>query len=728
MYTTIESYQTAARNVAPPSREFRIFMDAGEPFAAGLFERPNDPMPNRYAKAIRRYFESAPPVPPCDGARLYPAGRASVWTMLPEMRVAFHYSYSLSMREGLSERLQPHCHDAFAQQSAARAVDEIRHYCFIPIPGKFSIGGAGWTHCIINYKRILREGLCGYRARLEANSIEYKSDPNRVRFLGALLETLDAIVLYHAKCLEHIQRECHLATGETKERLSKLAEAFTHAPMQPASSFYEAMVALNFLWNLDGCDSVGRFDEYMRPYFEADLKAHRITEACACDLLSELWANFDANDGWHLLLGGAGTEAESHFTELCIRTMARFRRPNAGICIGPDSTEDVWNAMFDGWLCGAVNPSMYNQAAYTRGIASLRGVTPELRAEFAFGGCTELMFQGASNVGSIDAGINILQILERSLGSHLDAPWSFDGFMALFKRDVVAELNAAIDASNLNQRYMAQFRPQLIRSLLVDDCIERGVEFNAGGAVVNGSVINVAGLTNAINALLILKMIDEGRLEIARDSILSMLDANFVGYQTQHAAITSVKKFGNACKELDAIAQNLSSLVFQTIKDRKAWRGDGYCIPSIILFTTYPWLGSWVGASLDGRKTGDPLADSAGAMQGSDLEGPTSLLASCASLRHDLGTGTLVLNLRLDPSILKTPSGRTSLKALILTYFKMGGLQLQVTAVDPAILREAIKDPQRHPNLLVRIGGYSEYFNRLAEDLKLEVLKRIAHD
>jgi len=145
------------------------------------------------------------------------------------------------------------------------------------------------------------------------------------------------------------------------------------------------------------------------------------------------------------------------------------------------------------------------------------------------------------------------------------------------------------------------------------------------------------------------------------------------------------------------------------------------------MFVTYEQFGLYVGATPDGRRAGAPLADSVGAMQGTDLEGPTSLLSSCASLPQNLGIGTLVLNLRVDPAIMKSSEGRAKLKALIQSYFKLGGLYLQVTCVDAELMRQALDNPELHPGLMVRIGGYSEYFNRLSRGLKLELLKRTEH-
>lgn len=717
---------TPDRTYFPATRESAIFMAAGEPFAAGFFEQPNAPMASRHADAIHRYLEAAPPLPVLAGAPLYPSGAGNVWTQLPEADITFAYSHSLSLRADPIGKLLPHCADEFERHLIRRALGEIRHWCGVAIPPRFCIGGNGYTHSILNYGRWLREGLTGCRARIHAALARHAADESRTRLLQAMEKTLEAIMAYHARCVRHVSQARDAATGAEQQRLTVLAAALGKVPLKPAESFYEALVAFNFLWNLDGCDSVGRFDQDLSAYFDADLKAGRLDETTAAGLLAALWANFDANEGWHLLLGGADT-VSSRFTRLCVKTMAPFRRPNAGIRVHDGMPDDLWETIFDGWQAGGVNPALYNEAAYAKGIASLSQIEPAMKHQFACGGCTELMFHGASNVGSIDAGVNLLEVFERSLRAHLEASDSYAAFLTCFKHDAAAEIDAAIDTANLNQQHMAQFRPQLIRSLFIDDCIGRGLEYNAGGAIVNGAVINVAGLTNVINSLLVLEQVFTHRLAIPKANVLPMLAANFAGYEAVHAQIAAVKKFGNAVAEADAIAHDLSTFVFEKIRARHTWRGNGYCVPGVIMFVTYTGYGAYVGATPDGRRNGEPLADSAGAVQGSDLEGPTSLLSAAASLRHDLGTGTLVLNLRLDPAAFTSPGGRAKLKALIQTYFKLGGLQLQVTTVNPQLLRDAIQEPRKHANVMVRIGGYSEYFTRLPGELQSEVLKRIEH-
>ena len=291
------------------------------------------------------------------------------------------------------------------------------------------------------------------------------------------------------------------------------------------------------------------------------------------------------------------------------------------------------------------------------------------------------MFEGCSNIGSTEGGLNLLDILNNSTPSR-------------FRADIRLRMEEFASAVRANSEFAAQYRPQLIRTLFVDDCIDRNREFNAGGARYYGSIVNVAGLTDAANSLAAMRGIPE--------------------------------KFGNDSPEVDEIARKLAHHVFSLIR-RYPMRQGGPAYPAVILLTGYAWHGSYVDASADGRPAGAPVVDSAGAVAGTDRNGPTALLNSVAKLPSRLGIGTLVLNVRLHRSLAASRTKRKLLKALLCGFFEQGGLQLQPTLIDQETLKKAYENPAAHPELIVRIGGYSEYYNRLSRELQFEVLKRTEH-
>ncbi len=617
------------------NRKAEILYRLKEPLAAGMFEDENASIVERYGRGLRRYFENA--APPPENGLLYPAPEDSLWGLAGKF-VRFDYSYSFSINaDGLRELGGEALADPFEKRLLDRAVDELCFWRSNLIPQRYTVGGGGFTHSILNYRRILKEGLGGYRKRVDA----MKKSPLR----AALRDTLAGIEGFLDRTPGTIRRD--VTAG--------------------ARDFHSAMRSFNFFFALDGYDSAGRFDDYMGEYYRGEEDAQIYVE--------ELFRAVDLHNGWHFI----HTARYPEFTRICLRAQ-KLRRPNSGLLAGSATPSEIWDDVFDLWEQGLPSPSLYNTALYRAAVDRRTDAKGKDRNAFAYAGCSELMLEGLSNTGSVEAGLNLLEILAT-------------GSPATFRADIRRHLEEVENAVRLNTEFAAQFRPQLIRTLFIDDCIEREVEFNAGGARYSGSVINVAGLTDAANSL---------------------------------AASAGVGgKFGNDEPGVDDIAASLARFVFTAINRLKG-RFGGRCLPGVILFTTYTTLGGYVGATPDGREEGAPLASSVGAADGTDSEGPTALINSVVKLPLHLCAGTPILNVRLRRS-LAGKALRAKLKALIMSYFEQGGMQFQPTLIDRRMLEEAYLNPGAHPSLIIRIGGYSEYYHRLSRELQLEVLKRTEH-
>jgi formate C-acetyltransferase len=262
-----------------------------------------------------------------------------------------------------------------------------------------------------------------------------------------------------------------------------------------------------------------------------------------------------------------------------------------------------------------------------------------------------------------------------------------------------------------------------MRSLLVDDCLERGRDFNDGGARYNWSVVNVAGLANVADALEALRMVVFEDRELTPVEMRTALASNFEGREPLRQRLAACPKFGNDSASVDAMASRLAACVYDAITSVPCARG-GKFLPSHIMFETFAAAGVGVGALPDGRRSNEPLADSVGPVQGRDRSGPTAMLRSVTRLPLQRASGTPVLNLRLAKSNAAGEAGRRRLRQLIETYFSLGGMQLQLSLLDRVELEDALVHPENHEDLIVRIGGYSTYFNRLSPELKREVIKR----
>ncbi len=655
---------------------YRTLQAADEYYAAELVIHTDREPLYRYACAAASYFEHAA-LTPYDGGRLYPCGlciNKNAGNAHIAVKPEYSYTYSANLAH-LSQK-SPEAAELLTAEFAK----------IVPVSPPHTVGGAGYTHSFINYRRILRDGLCGYRARVTALP---DSD-----FRCAMLRLLDGIECYRQRCITHLEE-----VGAPVE----LIDALRHVPEHSPRNIYEALVAWNFVYYVDGCDDIGGIDRGLYPYWHGeDIR----------NLLRELYRHVDINDAWSLPLG-------PHYNELtvqCIDAAHNIRRPNIQLLVTEDMPDEVWQAAYAsiGTSCG--QPALYNWEVYQREIHShLPQVTDEDLQFLAFGGCTETMIEGLSNVGSDDAGINTALIFDEFLREHLGDFDTFEAFLEAYACEAERVVAGVCDNLEEHRKSRAQFRPQPIRTLFIDDCIDRMKDFNAGGARYNWSEINVAGLINVIDSMQAVKTLVYDEKRYTASEFLEKLDARD---PLLLADCSRQPKHGNDNASVNAIAEVLSERIFSEFERHTCTPGGRY-FPVSNQFTTYEYAGRGVRATPDGRADGEPLCDSCGAIQGRDTNGPTALLSSVAALRLDLVLGTPITNIRISKRNLPHV-----LKPLTEGFFRMNGMQLQVTCASREELLDALEHPEKHENLVVRIGGFSEYFNRLSPTLKQSVIAR----
>jgi formate C-acetyltransferase len=238
--------------------------------------------------------------------------------------------------------------------------------------------------------------------------------------------------------------------------------------------------------------------------------------------------------------------------------------------------------------------------------------------------------------------------------------------------------------------------------------------------------VSYHGIANLIDSLNAIKKFVYHENLIGKQELMEALKADFKGYEKVRSMLQSAPKYGNDDPEADGMAREVIEYTWQELYQHETPRGGRY-LASVILFTTYYGAGLQVAATPDGRKAFDVLTDSVGAAQGRDLNGPTSLLKSVASLPLYLAVGSPVLNLRFQKKMLKTDDELRKLAALIRSFFKQGGLQVQIAVISTEDMKAAQAEPEKYKNLIVRIGGYSEYFNRLDKELQDSVIARTEH-
>jgi trans-4-hydroxy-L-proline dehydratase len=726
-----------------------ILRELGEWAAVGFYEAIDEPWPAPYGRAYRRLYENMEIRIPETGW-LIPfesLPNAKTWTEDNEwtaISLILDHEHNCGLRFntsiGMEKKLAFPQHTEFIDALLTDLRERLDYF-------------GGYTHTNPDMRRVVNEGFESMMVELTDAIALTRSEGDAAPY-GAM-DLLLAVEDFAAGVRAFYERTCQAitdaaaeATGERKEQLTTIAQAMSQCFMQPATTFLQGLLAVNFAWMIDGCDSIGRFDQVLGDLYEADLASGALTESLARELIDEVFASFERFNGWNMQIGGwtpEGEDGTNALTLAIIDACARnhHRRPNVAFRITSRTPDTAVERALGALRDGSGRPALYNDDLYVKTLREMDlGLTDADACEVGFGGCTETMLAGMSNVGSLEGEVNLAKVLELALydgydpddksqrGPHtgkFEEMDSFEEFLAAVKRQIqfrTAEYYAW-DREQLTSRF-TQGDPMMARTLFTRDCIAKRKSFEAGGARYNWCVVSYQGIANLIDSLAAIRkcVYEEGTMD--RATLLAALRGNFEGCEDVRQALLAAPKFGNDDDTVDLLGREIMDYAWSELYSYETPRGGRY-LASCILFVTYEWAGQPIGATPDGRRAGEPLADSVGAFQGNDTHGPTALLNSVAKLPLHKAVGTPVLNIRLQRDIMERDEDLARITSLVRAHFAGGGMQIQISVLNREELLAAQKEPEKHRDLLVRIGGYSEYFCNLTPELQETVLDRTEH-
>ena len=535
------------------------FLDAGEYAAAGLFEQPERSLFYRKALGIRRYFENYP-LQPYEGKPLYPSGpidrsNTIIWDFMGGFSV-----YALN-----EDKLDPELVKAYRQ-------DFGKYHSFVPF--EHTVTGNMAAHSIPHYERILQEGLASYIPRIE------KVEDTDMR--EGLLHIIAGVQCWLERIITYLR---------SVKADNKLIGALEQVPMQPARDIYEAVVCWNVVMYLDGCDNLGCVADGLMPWY----KGENIVP-----LLENLFDNLDVNEGYSLALH----TNYNPVTLQCLEAVKGKRRPMIQLFVDENTPEEIWQKAFASLRTGNGQPAFYNPKGM---LGGLKEKVPELTEadlrKFCGSGCTESQIAGLSNVGTVDSGMNLLYILEKSIYRHLPDAASFEAFYGRFMEDVHTDVEIVMDAVSRSQISRAEYSPLPMRTLLVDDCIDKGLDYYNGGARFGWSLISFAGLVNVIDSLLVIRDFVFTEQKYTKKDFLHLLkrsDEAFL-YACRHHTVS----YGNDNADANAMAKRVSSDIYDMLEGRTPHFGSAF-FPCSIMFRSAAIKGKEVGATPDGRTSGAP--------------------------------------------------------------------------------------------------------------------------
>lgn len=646
--------------------------------------------------------------------------------------------------------------------------------------GNYFFNGVG--HICVDYAKVLQKGFKGIaeEALEEAKKLDITNpdDHKKLQFLNAVVITSNAAINFAKRFAAEARRLAAIEKNpQRKAELEKIAENCEWVPANPARSFYEALQSFWFVQLIIQLESNGhsispmRFDQYMYPYYAADIASGKITKEEAQELLDCLWVKFNdinkvrdegstkAFGGYpmfqNLIVGGQtpdGRDATNELSFMCLEATAHVRMPQPSISIR------VWNKTPEDLLLKAAEvsriglgmPAYYNDEVIIPALVN-RGLTLEDARDYGIIGCVEPQKMGKTEGWHDAAFFNMAKVLEltiyngecpndctkcsvkcstKQLGpktGEFTSFKTFDEFMEAFRQQMAYFVKLLVIADNAVDLAHAQKAPLPFLSSMVADCIKRGKSLGEGGAIYNFTGPQGVGVANVGDSLAALKYLVYEQKVISPVELKEALQKNFEGKEDlRQILLTRAPKYGNDDDSVDLLAREAALIYCREVEKYTNPRG-GRFQPGLYPVSANVPLGAATGATPDGRLAGTPLADGVSPASGRDLKGPTAAVTSVAKLDHHIASNGTLLNQKFHPAALAGESGLRNLASLVRTFFDQKGLHVQFNVVSKETLLDAQRNPERYRSLVVRVAGYSAFFTALDKAIQDDIIARTEH-
>jgi len=624
-------------------------------------------------------------------------------------------------------------------------------------------------------KKMFEKGFLDLKKEIseEISKLDFFNDPEaydkreELKAMDIAADTIIAFAERHALELEK------LAVKEKDENrrieLMQMAEICRRVPAHAPQTFHEALqhywfIHVGVITEVNPWDSFnpGRLDQHLFPFFETETESGTLTEESAKELLSSFWIKFNNHpaptkigvtakesstytDFALINLGGVkenGADAVNDLTYVILDVIEEMRllQPSSMIQVSKKNPDRFIKRTAKILKTGFGQPSIFNTDAIIQELLNQGKSLVDARNGGA-SGCVETGAFGTESY-ILTGYFNLAKIFEITLHNGLDPMTgkqpglktgdpesftSFDQLLEAFKKQVNYFADIKIKGSNIIDKIFAENVPVPFLSLLIDDCISNGTDYNAGGARYNTSYIQGVGLGSLTDMLTSIRFNVFDKKKVSLMVLLEATATNFEGHDDlRNTLINKTPKYGNDNDYADEQAVTIFETFYDAVNGRPNTKGGHFRI-NMLPTTSHVYFGSVTGATPDGRLAKRPLSEGISPFQGADRKGPSAVIKSAAKIDH-LRTGGTLLNQKLTPALLKTEKGLDSMVQLIRSYFRMDGHHIQFNVVTAKTLRKAQKHPENYKDLIVRVAGYSDYFNDLGEDLQDEIIRRTENE
>ena len=661
-----------------------------------------------------------------------------------------------SLRDQMMGMLPQEWHDAYAAGCFTEFMEQRA-------PGHTVADGKLYRKGMLDFKADIARAGAALDLEHDAEALDKREQ------LQAMSIACDAVIRFAERHADLALRQAAVTADATRRaELRKIADTCRRVPAHAPRDFHEALQMYWFchlavITELNGWDafSPGHLDQHLLPFYERGLADGTLTRESARELLECFFIKFNNHtappkvgvtaaesgtytDFANINLAGLfadGRDGSNPVTHILLDIIddMHLLQPSSNMQVSRKTPDHVLNHALRVIRNGYGFPSLFNADAVVE--EQLRqGKSPEDAREGGCSGCVEVGAFG-KEAYILTGYFNLVKMLELALHDGVDprtgkqigartgdpsAFATFDRLFAAFEAQVRHVLDIKIRGNQLIERLYATRMPHTFLSVITDDCIARGKDYNAGGARYNNTFIQAVGIGTVTDSLSALKELVFDQGELSLPSFVECLDDDFSGHERlRQQLVNRTHKYGNDDAYADALMQRTFRMLFESIDGRPNTKGGAYRL-EMLPTTCHVYFGEVCLASADGRHRGLPVSEGISPVQGADRNGPTAVLKS-ASKMDQIKTGGTLLNMKFTPGLLEGDPGIANLRSLVRSYFKLDGHHLQFNVVSADTLREAKAHPGEHRDLIVRVAGYSDYFCDLSEALQDEIIRRTEH-
>lgn len=621
-------------------------------------------------------------------------------------------------------------------------------------------------HICPDTKLWLELGPAGLAEKARRAKEQHPENPEFYDAVILVMEGARTFMRRYARLLEKTAAE----NEAYRDDLLDLADICEALADRGAQTFHEAVQSLWFLFTILHMESnassfsPGRMDQYLWPYYEKDIREGRLTEQKALEILEALWLKFNQivylrNQhsakyfagfpiGFNIAIGGVDEEGNDTYNDLSLLLLKAqydlgLPQPNLSVRLNRNTSRELLQDAIQVVAKGSGMPQFFNDEAIIHTMVQDLGIEEKDARDYAIVGCVELTTHG-NNLGWSDAAMfNLNKALElamnhgkclltgEQIGPDFGGIEEFETFEELeeaFRKTIDHFIDEMMKAEVVVEKAHQDCLPTAFLSAVIDDCLDKGLDVTAGGAKYNLSGIQMIQAANLADSLAAIKELVYDEKRISREELKQALADNFEGHEiTQTMLLKRAPKYGNDIQWVDELGAKWAGYFRERMKDYTNYRGGPYHTGMYTVSAHVP-MGENVGASADGRKAKEPLADGGmSPVYGRDMTGPTAVLKSVSRMDDSFTTNGGLLNMKFLPEFFRTQTGRDKFEHFLRAFVDLEIPHIQFNVVNREDLIDAQIHPERHQSLTVRVAGYTAYFTELAGKLQDEIIERTSY-